>query len=159
MKSKITFFVLGAILATIAYFLGDMNDISAQNDTAVFDTVIVEGDLFVRKSARIKGIMLAEDGLVVRGFLTVEHKLPANKKNMVTIIADENGTTIGQHMEFSRGNPRSSLMKETNHSIWSVNNEFTGLTLGSFTGSSNIRLDDPQMYRIITPESNGSTLK
>ena len=42
MREKIVFFILGAVLATLAYFAGDMNDISALEEPAVLDKLTVD---------------------------------------------------------------------------------------------------------------------
>lgn len=48
MKDRIVFFVLGAVLATVAYFAGDMDKAGAQEDVKVFDgDVIINGLLSV----------------------------------------------------------------------------------------------------------------
>ncbi len=48
MRDRIVFFILGAVLATVAYFAGDMNKAGAQDDEKVFaGDVIINGSLFV----------------------------------------------------------------------------------------------------------------
>ena len=49
MKDRIVFFVLGAILATIAYFVGDMNNLSAQGDVTRIEKLSV-GEITVDKT-------------------------------------------------------------------------------------------------------------
>ena len=47
MKDKVVFFILGALLATIAYFAGDMNKAGARGHFQEFEDVLVKGDLIV----------------------------------------------------------------------------------------------------------------
>lgn len=42
MKDKIVFFILGALLATLAYFAGDVNLSAVDHDIESFDTLVVE---------------------------------------------------------------------------------------------------------------------
>jgi hypothetical protein len=42
MKDKVVFFILGALLATLAYFAGDMSDVKAKNEVVVARQVTVE---------------------------------------------------------------------------------------------------------------------
>lgn len=49
MKDRIVFFVLGAVLATIAYFAGDMNQATGQSGIRVIDeNVSIKGNLHVK---------------------------------------------------------------------------------------------------------------
>ena len=52
MRNKIVFFILGAILATIAYHIGDMEKVDADSPT-VFQDVWIKGDLVVSGGAII----------------------------------------------------------------------------------------------------------
>jgi hypothetical protein len=47
MRDKVVFFILGALLATIAYFAGDMNKAGARDHFQEFEDVLVKGDLIV----------------------------------------------------------------------------------------------------------------
>ena len=47
MRDKVVFFILGALLATIAYFAGDMNKAGARDHLQEFEDVLVKGDLIV----------------------------------------------------------------------------------------------------------------
>ena len=49
MRDRIVFFVLGALLATIAYFAGDMNNLSAQGEVTHIEKLSV-GELTVDKT-------------------------------------------------------------------------------------------------------------
>jgi len=131
MKDRIVFFVLGAILATIAYFVGDMsNNISAQNegDFARFDDVIVS------------------DTLWVHGKIVVQHVLPDNKTNLLIIAADEDGTQIRQEYMYD---PRKGHPSVTS-SQWRVANKTTLLQLES-TGTAGIKLQDSTGLKVIAP--------
>ena len=130
MKERIVFFVLGAVLATLAYFVGDINNIYAQNDTAVFD-----GDVVVNGSLYVKG-----------GQFTVEHHLPGKKYNVVSIRADENGTIINQFLEIGSG---KSLRKKTRLSGWSLQKDGSSLILRTDKRAF-IALDDAKGIRTIT---------
>ena len=48
MKDRIVFFVLGAVLATVAFFVGDMDKATAQDSTRIIEEdVIIKGKLTV----------------------------------------------------------------------------------------------------------------
>ena len=47
MRDKVVFFILGVLLATIAYFAGDMNRAGARGHFQEFEDVLVKGDLIV----------------------------------------------------------------------------------------------------------------
>ena len=47
MRDKVVFFILGALLATIAYFAEDMNKAGARDYFQEFEDVVVKGDLIV----------------------------------------------------------------------------------------------------------------
>lgn len=49
MRDKIVFFILGAVLATIAYLVGDLETLTAENKITELDTLQVN-DLFVKNS-------------------------------------------------------------------------------------------------------------
>ncbi|MDE0323662.1 MAG: hypothetical protein OXN27_07035 [Candidatus Poribacteria bacterium] len=138
MKDRIIFFVLGAILATIAYFVGDMRNVSAQNETAFFDNVEVLGHLSVR------------------GSIVVQHHLPDNKINLVIIEATEHGPRITQQYMTDRDKMAEGKMSER-ASIWEVRNEGTTLRLigtdhfGGPIGVTAIMLENSNAVKAIVP--------
>lgn len=67
MKDKITFFILGVMIASLLTFVGRVNNPTAQvdEDVKVFDTVLVKGKLYV-----------------------------GNKDNKIVLEGDDNGTNL-----------------------------------------------------------------
>lgn len=69
MKDRIVFFLLGAVLATVAYFAGDMDTADAQSGTKVFDSdVVVKGKLIISGG----GIDIYRHPEVVDGFEEIQ---------------------------------------------------------------------------------------
>ena len=142
MKDRIIFFVLGAILATIAYFVGDMSKVSAQNGRAVFD------ELVVRDKLTVYGRTTVLEGLAVNGSIFVTHQLPENKVNVISITADKEGTQIHQILGMDSEDAKPSIYK--NSSAWGISNERTYLNLhGINNAGPAITLVDQNTIRAI----------
>jgi len=130
MRDRVVFFILGAVLATVAYFVGDMNPISAQSDTKFFDgNVVIDGSLHV------KG-----------GKLIVSHALPGRKHNVVSIESGEDGTVINQFLEMGPGEP---LRQKSRLTGWGLSKDVVNLIL-STDKRAFIALDDAEGIRTLT---------
>ena len=70
MKDRIVFFVLGAVLATIAYSAGDMNQATGQSGTKEFD-----GDVSIKGHLHVEGVIVVGD-------------ISKSPTNTITLIAD-----------------------------------------------------------------------
>ena len=151
MRDRIVFFVLGAIIATVAYFVGDMSNISAQNGRAVFDKLVVRDTLTVGKR------VLVGNELSVGGYIQVHHKLPDNKMNVITIAADKDRTRIRQTLKMEREGEKAHLYK--NSSTWAVNDEVTQLSLyGLDNNGSIITLGSQNAVKGIDADSQNDSI-
>ena len=83
MRDRIVFFILGAVLATVAYFAGDMDKAGAQDGLKILNgDVLINGQLIVAG-----GMINVQDNLQL--------KTPIDQvKGVVSITADSKGGTI-----------------------------------------------------------------
>lgn len=77
MRDKIVFFIFGALLATLAYLAGNMNNAKAQDRT-------IDGDIIIDGKLTVTGILSVSSGQVFIGN---------------TLDSPENGVTIGVYDE------------------------------------------------------------
>lgn len=119
MKDKIVFFVLGAVLATVAYFVGDMDNLSADSEigSMEFDTVVVE-NLYVKDKLTVSEYVGAAD--LLREFpcivisadrkaasIAITSALNVNSKNHGTVyVITESDGDPGIFMRNSKGESR-----------------------------------------------------
>lgn len=80
MRDKIVFFILGALLATLAYFAGDMNNAKAKDE-------VVIGDLDITGNLTLAGSLKVGGGTI---FLTNTDDI----SQRVTITADDKQAAI-----------------------------------------------------------------
>ena len=76
MRDKIVFFILGALLATLAYFAGDMNDAKAKDEVVIGD-LDVTGNLTLAGSLRVGGgtiLLTNRDDISQRVTITASDK-------------------------------------------------------------------------------------
>ena len=83
MKDRIVFFVLGVVLATVAYFVGDMDKADAQSGTKVF-----EGNVL------IKGQLTVNSGRAIIKYDPFNLDDPAKTLSSITFLSDTKGASI-----------------------------------------------------------------
>lgn len=89
MKGRIVFFVLGAALATIAYFAGDMNKAGAQDGTSIFrGTKVFQDDVVINGTLTVAGGTLS---VSKNPFLS---KKASDLESVITINANDEGGYI-----------------------------------------------------------------
>ena len=82
MRDRIVFFILGAVLATVAYFAGDMDKAGAQGDLE-----------FIDKNVLISGDLIVAGGLI--SVINEPHlKMPDQIEGSVNIMAGSEGGSI-----------------------------------------------------------------
>ena len=81
MRDKIVFFILGAVLATLAYFAGDMNNAKAEDRT-------IDGDLIV------KGQLTISSGTLLIHNQSAE-RFPNRPVNAIFMTANDQKAGIG----------------------------------------------------------------
>jgi hypothetical protein len=82
MKDRIVFFVLGAVLATVAYFAGDMDKAKAQGPEIFEGDVVIKGGLLVAGGK----LIVIENPFLIKGADEVE--------SAVSINADEDSASL-----------------------------------------------------------------
>lgn len=83
MKDRVVFFILGTIVAILAYFVGDLENTTATNDLQVFDSdVLINGTLTVAS-----GRLQVMDNLDIR-------KDISELESVVSIATDSEGANI-----------------------------------------------------------------
>ena len=98
MRDRVVFFLLVAIVATVAYFVGDMEKVDAQDNSRIFDNVVIKGEL-----------------VITGGKLVVEDNENLNNRNANTfgvIVSDGHVlVTIDNHKGAIRaGEPSSEII-------------------------------------------------
>ena len=94
-KDRIIFFVMGALLATIAYIVGAIDSTNAEDDKKVFSQdVLIKGSLLVTDADTTRGILLRADDK--DSSITVCSDFSDLKNSLQIIIAtSEDGGAIG----------------------------------------------------------------
>ena len=83
MRDRIVFFILGAVLATVAYFVGDMNKAGAQDGETTFDgNVLINGTLIVAGGS----IQIQDNPHLMKNVDELE--------SLISIVADHDGAAI-----------------------------------------------------------------
>ena len=100
MKDKVVFFILGALLATIAYLAGDLETLTAQDETLELEEIQV-GNLFVKDTLYVgdRGTMYVQIGADNQSahlslFGTKVEKTPDSGKPYIVLRAMDNGAII-----------------------------------------------------------------
>lgn len=148
MKERIVFFVLGAILTTFGYFVGDMNNISAQGEyIKVFDDhVKVKGNLYVDGALIVRDKAFMENSLAVKNSIRLSREIPGNKNNQILFVANENSVGISQYLNYPNDANDASDLNIIPQSLWIVMEEFSQLELKSVTGFSFVDIEDSKMH-------------
>ena len=138
MKDKIAFFVFGAIVATIAYSVGD---ITAQNgvdhfETIVVDTLKVNNDIIVGDLDKPAiGIKSAKDFAMISMFSELSSDGKFNFPSIAMEVSKQNGQiSIASNLP----NPESLIA-----AVWKINNgrQVTSVTLKDSRGIETIVTD------------------
>ena len=95
MRDRVVFFLLVAIVATVAYFVSDMEKADAQKDLEIFDNVVIKGGL-----------------LITGGKLVVENpkRGKVNNRFAVTVVDNHVSITLDNYKGAIRaGEPSSKV--------------------------------------------------
>lgn len=124
MRDKVLFFILGAVLATIAYFIGSMNRSGSNDEVTTFEKLHIEKSLTVGDSI-IVGFKSLDDW---------EHNIATGEKEPnVFIVADADGAmiTMGEKFLVSESDPENRIAilvgaRETSPSSISLEDRING---------------------------------
>ena len=101
LKTKLTYMILGAIIASLGYFIGTLNNLNAEDEVARVKRLIVSEELVVGEKTKItKNSMSLSAGkylLLLAGDRITWHNLHDNdqKPRIVISLTRENDITSG----------------------------------------------------------------
>ena len=149
MKDRILFFVLGAVLATAAYFAGDMDKAGAQEETMVIDR-----DLLIRGELIIEGGVLINGELVVAGTSTLNKSLIVDRDIYINGILNVAGGAI--HVS---QNPNIKKSLEELESTISMTTTEDGATIRLVNGPSTDPLGQGESSLTLSASDNSGSSK
>lgn len=119
MRDRVVFFLLGATVATIAYFVGDMKKVDAQNNTRVFDNVHIKGELLItgggliirnnedlsRVDVNTFGVLVRDDfvGIALENYVRSIRAGEPSSRVLIGAFEDENGSKSYMGLMSNRG--------------------------------------------------------
>lgn len=130
MKDKIVFFIIGAIVATIAYFLGDINTLNA-NETFLED-VFIGGQLFVGNPDQGM-VSITHDGKSAHIGI---HSVYAEGLNTPSISLSVDLERATMNLKDSAKNPKGVVLLSTFKNI--DGKQLSGITLQDDVGEKSI---------------------
>lgn len=110
---RLIFMLIGALLVSVAYFVGQ-SDKTADAEVKAFDDVVIRGNLFVHGAIRV-------------GDLDSEHQ------NFVAIRADRNGTAIDLMHKFVDNNTDAQVILATHRA---AGKPFSAILLSGKSGKT-----------------------
>lgn len=93
MKSKILFFLLGAMVATVSYSIGDLHEDIEKELKSILDKRLFENPVIFKKPVFMEG------GLMVEGEIIITSDIGGNMENNSTI-----------HLGVNRGGDKNSMI-------------------------------------------------
>ena len=119
MRDKIVFFIFGVVVATLAYFVHDMNSATAQEKTIVED-LIVTGTLLVKS-----GNVIVTNGLDVSNAIKLEVDDTGARMGLINGLTEEASNAkstlfLTAETKNDKSSSRIILQGEAGQDFWSL---------------------------------------